>query len=125
MDVLCWVLSRTAAQYTAEAGIQLRCWSSFLDWLAELSQKLFDATHRAAVSLSLASPSMVRRILDQFEFAGAPGAQTRRVFIGGDEFSARQVEVAFTWTFLRQPQAVAQFELGLEEVRFDPIHLVS
>ena len=86
---------------------------------------LLNATHRAAMPLNLATPPMVRCVLDQFELTGATGAQTWRVFAGGDEFGAGQIEVAFTWTFLRQPQAVAQFELGLEEVRFDPIHLVS
>src|SRR5207244_4254362 len=38
-----------------------------------------------------------------------------------NEFGAAEVQVALTWSFLRQTQAVPELQLGLEEVRLEPV----
>jgi hypothetical protein len=89
---------------------------------AEVSQQLFESTRRATMALHFTVPAAARSILDQFQFPPPPFAQTWRVFRGGDEFGTAEIEIALTWSLLWQPQAMAQLQLRLEEIRLEPIY---
>ncbi len=69
----------------------------------------------------LSCPTSATRIFREIEFEAMARPQPRCIRSGGDEFGAVQVEVAFTGSFFRQPQTMAEFELGLQKVALQPI----
>ena len=69
----------------------------------------------------LSCPTPATRIFGEIEFEAMARPQPRCIRSGGDEFGAVEVEVAFTGSFLRQPQTMAEFEFGLQKVALQPI----
>src|SRR5246500_5667805 len=66
--------------------------------------------------LNLPFPAPLSRILNEHLFRFEPCAQPWRVLAGRKELRTVEHQVTFAGAFSRQAQAVAKFELGLEEV---------
>jgi hypothetical protein len=76
------------------------------------------------MAFNFAGPVAFRGVLDQLLLAAEALTQTRRVFAGGEELAAAQIQVTLARPFGRQPQTVAEFELGLEVVALQPVQSV-
>ena len=100
----------------ASSGRQVR-----FDALAEFGRKAADPVGDGVVSFDLAGPAAFNGVLGQLLLAGEPCPQAWGVLAGGEELRAAQVEVAFAGPLGREPQAVAEFEFGLEEVGLEPV----
>jgi hypothetical protein len=68
----------------------------------------------------LALPAACGRVLDELLLDVETGAEPGCVVAGGEKLRAGQHQVALARTLSRRAQAVAEFELGLEEVRLQP-----
>jgi hypothetical protein len=89
---------------------------------AEVSEKSDQAAGDRGVPFGLAGPAVLAGVVDELLLDLQPGSQPWGVLAGGDELGAGQVEVAFTRALGRQAQAVAELELGLEEIGLQPVH---
>ena len=72
--------------------------------------------------LNLPFPAPLSRILNEHLFRFEPCAQPWRVLAGRKELRTVEHQVTFAGAFSRQAQAVAKFELGLEEVGLEPVN---
>jgi hypothetical protein len=73
------------------------------------------------VSFNFAWPATFADVVNEFGFAVEAFSPPRRELGCGDELGAGEVEVAFTWTFLRQAQAVSEFQFDFVEVGLEPV----
>lgn len=85
-------------------------------------KELFDASPDHGVALDLALPAAGGGVVDELLFDVETGAEARRVVAGGEELRAGQHQVALARPFGWGAQAVAEFELGLEEIGLQPGH---
>src|SRR6476659_8875474 len=92
--------------------------------LAEVGQQLPDPARDRLMAFNFAGPVAFGGVLDQLLFAAEALTQARRVFAGGEELAAAQIQVTLARPFGRQPQTVAEFELGLEVVALQPVQSV-
>ncbi|WP_326608184.1 hypothetical protein [Streptomyces sp. NBC_01800] len=104
----------------AKAGF-LRGVGGIVERLAEVGQQLLDAVGGAAVAFDLAVPAVVGGVGGEGVLELAPCSQPGCVDGCGDELRAGQVEVALAGALGGEPQAVAEFEFSLEEVRLQPV----
>jgi hypothetical protein len=88
---------------------------------AEFGEQAADAVCGALVALDLALPAAFSGIVGQLPLQAKAFAKTRCVLRGGDELRAGQVDIALTRPFLGQTQAVAELQLGLVELRLEPV----
>ncbi len=87
-------------------------------WFAQFSKKRLEPRDGPAMPFHFAGPVTFFSITGGLALPAEAFAELRGVLGSGDEFSAIQVEVAFTRAFLGQAQAVAEFQLGLVEIVF-------
>jgi hypothetical protein len=88
---------------------------------AEVGEQAFEPAGGGGVAFGLAGPAALAGVLDELLLDVQPGPEPWGVLGGGDELGAGQVEVALAWALGGQAQAVAEFELGLEEVGLEPV----
>ena len=79
-------------------------------------EELLQASFGCYVPLNLAWPAACSGIVDELLLQLNARTKAGCVVAGGEELRAGQHEVAFARAFGRGAQAVAEFELGLEEV---------
>ncbi len=92
-----------------------------VEWFVELAKQIVDLASRHRVALNLSIPAAARGVISQFQLESAASTQARRICRSGDEFGARQIQVALARTFFGQPQTVPELERRLEEVGLYPI----
>ena len=79
---------------------------------------------RAQVARLLAIPAAACGVISQFQLEASASTQARRICRSGDEFGARQIQVALARTFFGQPQTVPELKRRLEEVGLYPIDCI-
>lgn len=67
-------------------------------------------------------PSPLTSIVRQQQFRFTPIPETGGIGRRRDEAGARQIEITLARAFLGQSEAMAQLQLGLEEIGLEPIH---
>lgn len=85
-------------------------------------EELFQASFGCFVPLEIVCPSSRGGVVDELLLDLKACAQPGCVVAGGEELRAGQHEVALARTLGRGAQAVAEFELGLEEVGLQSRH---
>ena len=103
----------------ANSGAHVECVS--LDLLAEIRQQLLDASRNPTVTLDLARPGPVARIVGKRQLEAMALPQPRRVGRRRHKPGATEIEIALTRSFRRQPQTMPEFKLGLEEIAAQPV----
>src|SRR5947209_8174173 len=108
-----WDLSRRVRRAYAER--------ISLDLLAEIRQQLVDASRDRAVSLDLARPGPLARIVGKRQLEAMALPQPRCVGRRRHEARATEIEITLARSFRRQPQTMPEFKLGLEEIAAQPV----
>jgi hypothetical protein len=72
-------------------------------------------------AFDFAVPAAMGSISDECSFGREASAEAGYVVAGGEELRASQNEVAFAGTLGRWPEAVSEFEFGLEEAGLQPV----
>lgn len=121
LDPSIWQVSVGALVQAAENNRSAVIVRAGLGALSEIGEEAADPFGDGLVPFDLARPAAFDGVLGELLFTSEPGPQARGVLARGEELRAAEVEVALAGPFGGCPQAVAEFEFGLEEVGLEPV----